>query len=79
MPEMMPEKSWDFLERESLRVARGQLGCGHLKAVRIGPLKPLGTGPNWEVLGFTPDLPEGAKNNAMNAIDVLRGTWALKR
>jgi len=59
MSELMPKKGWDFLEQEALRRARNQLGCCHLKAVKIGPLKPMGSGPNWEVLGFTPDLPIG--------------------
>ena len=79
MPELMPEKNSDFLEEECLKVARRQLGCGHLKAVRIGPLKPSGSGPNWEVLGFTPDSHPGAERAAMKAIDVLRGTYALKK
>jgi len=72
MPEQMPEKTKDFLEDECLKVARRQLGCKDLKAVRIGSLRPRGSGPNWEVLGFTPDLPP-------EAIDRLRGTYALAK
>ena len=79
MPELMPEKSSDFLEDACLEVARRQPGCSELKAVRIGPLKPRGSGPNWEVLGFTPDLPPIAKQEAMQAIDKLRGIYAPKK
>jgi hypothetical protein len=79
MPDQMPEKSSKFLEAECLKVARRQIGCSHLKAVRIGPLRPTGSGPNWEVLGFTPNLPPTAKSEAMQAIDVLRGTYALEK
>ena len=38
-----------------------------------------GSGPNWEVFGFDPDLPEGAHNNALEAIHVLRGRYALAK
>jgi hypothetical protein len=31
------------------------------------------------VLGFTPELPPIAKQEAMQAIDKLRGTYALKK
>jgi hypothetical protein len=79
MPEQMPEKTKDFLEAECLKVARRQLGCRDLKAVRIVSLRPRGSGPNWEVLGFTPDLPPRAKEGAMEAIDGLRGTYALAK
>jgi hypothetical protein len=66
MHEQMPEKMWDWLGAESLRIARLQLGCGELTSVRIGPLKPQGSGPNWEVLGFKPDdIGEDAKANAL--------------
>jgi hypothetical protein len=75
--EKMPEKSREFIEAECLRVTRLQLGCHHVRSVRIGRTKPSGSGPNWEVFGFDPDLADGAKGFAMNAIDVLRGTYAL--
>jgi hypothetical protein len=68
---LMPEKSRDFLEAECLDVARRQLGCKELQAVRIGP--------NWEVLGFTPELPPRAHEAAMTAIAPLRGTYALAK
>ena len=77
MPEKMLEKDAGFLENECLKVARRQLGCHDLRAVRIGPLKPPGSGRNWEVLGFKPDLPEVAKELALRAIDELRGRYAL--
>jgi hypothetical protein len=76
---MMPEKARDFLEAECLRVARLQLGCKHLQAVRIGRTKPSGSGPNWEVLGFKPELPTIAHQEAMEAIDGLRGRYALAK
>ena len=79
MPDQMPEKNSEFLEDACLKVARRQLGCKELKAVRIGPLKPTGSGPNWEVLGFTPDLPPVARSEAMAAIDKLRGSYALAK
>jgi hypothetical protein len=73
----MPEKSRGFIEAECLKVARLQVGCKGLRAVRIGRTKPSGSGPNWEVLGFKPELPPIANDEAMKAIDVLRGTHAL--
>ena len=73
----MPEKSPEFIEAECLRVARLQPGCRELKTVRIGRTRPQGTGPNWEVLGFTPDLPPIAKDFAVKAIHTLRQVYAL--
>ena len=49
MPDVMPEKDAAFIEAECLKVARRALGCSHLQSVRIGPLKPTGSAPNWEV------------------------------
>jgi hypothetical protein len=75
----MPEKSREFIEAQCLKLARGQPGCDHLRGVRIGRTKPRGSAPNWEVFGFDPDLPlpEGGRSNALKAIDVLRGRYAL--
>jgi len=73
----IPLKSRDFIEAECLRVARLQVGCRHLKGVKIRRTKPIGSGPNWEVLAFVPELPPIARKEAMNALDVLRGTYAL--
>jgi hypothetical protein len=28
----------------------------HLEAVKIEPIKPLGSGPNWQVAAFKPEL-----------------------
>jgi hypothetical protein len=76
--EKMPEKSRAFIEAECLRVTRLQLGCHHVRGVRIGRTKPIGSGPNWEVLGFDPDLMPAAMQFAMDAIDVVRGRYALE-
>jgi hypothetical protein len=75
----MLEKSADFIESECLRVARLRLGCGHLEAVRIEPTKPSGSGPNWDVAAFEPELLPIARAEAMDAIQMLRGTYALAR
>jgi hypothetical protein len=88
MPERMPEKSMEFIEAayqeqserrapECLKAARRAPGCSDLRSVRIGRIKPCGSGPNWEVLGFTPDLPEIAHNQALEAIAYLRQKYAL--
>jgi hypothetical protein len=77
MREQMPEKTRDFIESECLKVARTQLGCHDLQAVRIGRTKPRGSGPNWEVLGFTPTLPKIAQDLAITAIAQLRQRYAL--
>jgi hypothetical protein len=79
MPGKMPEKSREFIEAECLKVARLEQGCSDLVRVRIGRTKPRGSGPNWEVLGFSPDLPELAQIDALKAIDRLRQKYALAR
>ena len=79
MPEKMPEKSREFIEAECLKAARREQGCSDLVKVRIGRTKPRGSGPNWEVLGFSPDLPELAQTYAFDAIDRLRQKYALVR
>ena len=78
MPEKMPEKSREFIEAECLKVARQEQGCSDLQRVRIGRLKPSGSAPNWEVLGFSPDLPEIAKSYAMRTIAGVRQQYALQ-
>jgi hypothetical protein len=50
---------------------------GELTAVRIQRLRPEGSGPNWEVAEFIPDLPPLAKKNALKAIAPLRQQYAL--
>lgn len=77
MVESMPEKDAAFIEAECLKVARRCLGCGDLKKVRIGRTRPRGSGPNWEVLGFTPELPDLAMDEALRAIEPLRQMYAL--
>jgi hypothetical protein len=77
MPEKMPEKNREFIEAECLKVARVQQGCSDLGAVRIGRTRPSGSGPNWEVLGFSPELPPLAQSYALDAIDRLRQRYAL--
>jgi hypothetical protein len=79
MPEKIPEKSREFIEMECLKVARGVLGCSHLQAVRIGSLRPAGSGPNWEVFGFSPKLPPLAHDEAVKAIAPLQQRYALMR
>jgi len=77
MIEKAPEKTAMFIEGECLKVAGRAQGCSELTAVRVGPLKPEGSGPNWEVLGFTPDLPPLAASSAHEAIAPLRQRYAL--
>ncbi len=72
-----PEKSRAWLEAETLRRCKRRPGCGHLEAVRIGRIKPSGSGPNWELLAFTPELDPVARAEAMVELDKLRGTYAL--
>jgi hypothetical protein len=79
MPGKMPEKSREFIEAECLKVARLEQGCSDLVRVRIGRTKPRGSRSNWEVLGFSPDLPELAQTYALAAIDRLRQKYALAR
>jgi hypothetical protein len=75
----MPEKSIEWLQAEALRLCRMQLGCRHLQAVLIGPTKPKGSGPNWELLAFKPELDAHAHDAAMRVICMMRGTYALTK
>jgi hypothetical protein len=74
----MPEKDAAFIEAECLKVARHALGCSHLQGVRIGPLKPKGSGPNWEVYEFSPTLPPMADAEARKTIAPIQQRYALK-
>jgi hypothetical protein len=76
---LMPEKSVEWLQAEALRLCRIQIGCHHLEAVLIGPTKPKGSGPNWELLAFKPELGGAAHNVAMRVIHIMRGTYALAK
>ena len=78
MPEKMPEESREFIESECLNAALGALGCSNLIGVRVGSLRPRGSAPNWEVLGFSPQLPPIAYDEALKAIAPLRQKYALK-
>ena len=73
----MPQRTRAFLQARCLQVCRQQVGCKHLEAVLIGRIKPISSGPNWEVLAFRPELPPIARDEAMRAVDVLRGRYAL--
>ena len=73
----LPGKSREFIERECLRVARLQSDCGHLTAVAIARTEPLGSGLNWEVLGFNPHLPPATRAEAIKAIDDIRAQYVL--
>jgi hypothetical protein len=74
-----PEKAADFLEAECLKMARRRLNCENLEAVKIGPTRPSGSGPNWELLAFKPEFDGRAYENAMRAINLLRRVYALAR
>jgi len=45
MPKQMPETTATFIEAECLRVAKLQLSCSELTAVRIGPNEAEGKRP----------------------------------
>jgi hypothetical protein len=75
----MPKMTREFLEEESLRVARRALGCGDLQAVRIAQVDPPGSGPNWYPVEFVPPLPAVAEKEARLAIARLTGQYALMR
>jgi hypothetical protein len=48
----------------------------HLEAVKIEPIKPRGSGPNWQVAA---DLDGVAYQEAVRVISQLRGTYALAK
>ena len=73
----MPEKSREFIQALCLEMCRKRLGCRHLQRILIGRTKPNGSGPNWEILAFEPELPPAAYLEAMKAVKILGGTYAL--
>lgn len=73
----MQEKSKAFLELLCLAACRRRPGCTHLQRVVIGRIKPLGGGPNWEVLAFKPELPSFARGEALKAVNLVRGMYSL--
>jgi hypothetical protein len=50
-----------------------------LEAVKIEPIKPPGSGPNWRVAAFKPELEGVAYQEAMQVIAQLRETYALAK
>jgi hypothetical protein len=77
IPVQMPEKTQDWLEAKALEIARREKGCQELEAVRIKRIVSEGSGANWLVAAFEPQLPPAAETVAMEAIALLRGTYAL--
>ena len=57
-------------------------GANHRRStssVKIGPTRPMGSGPNWKLLAFKPELHDRAYDNAVKAISILRRIYALAR
>jgi hypothetical protein len=73
----MPEEHRSFIEGECLRVARSQPGCGHLRAIAIARTDAPNRKPNWEVLGFDPELSPSMRSQAIEAIEIVRGQYVL--
>lgn len=76
---LMPEKSRDWIQATALENCRRRPGCNLLEAVLIAPTNPRGSGPNWELVAFKPELHRAAHNEAMNEIHKLRRMYALTR
>jgi hypothetical protein len=76
---LVPEKSAAWLEAECLRRCRLLVLSRHLEAVKIERTKPAGSGPNWQIAAFKPELEGLAHQEAMTVIAHLRGTYALAR
>jgi hypothetical protein len=76
---LMPEKSAAWLEAECLRRCRLLPLSRHLEAVKIERIKPAGSGPNWQVAAFKPELDRVAHQEAIAAIAHLRGTYSLAK
>jgi hypothetical protein len=77
MPAQMPEKTQAWLESKALEMARREKGCGELEVVRIKRISPQASGANWQVAAFEPQLTPAAEICAMEALALLRGTYAL--
>lgn len=77
MPAQIPLKTQDWLEAKALEIARREKGCGELQAVRIKMTVPEASGANWQVAAFEPPLSPAAEVVAMEAVALLRGTYAL--
>ena len=76
---LMPEKSAAWLEAECLRRCRLLTLSRDLEAVKIERIKPTGSGPDWQVAAFKPELDGIAYQEAMRVIAHLRGTYALAK
>jgi hypothetical protein len=76
---LMPEKSAAWLEAECLRRCRLLALSRDLEAVKIERIKPAGSGPNWQVAAFKPELDGVAYEEAMLVIARLRGTYVLAK
>jgi hypothetical protein len=74
-----PEKSAAWLEAECLRRCHDLAPCRHLRVVKVKRTKGAGSGPNWQVAAFEPELHGSAADEAMRTIDVLRGIYELAR
>lgn len=72
-----PEKSVGVLQGLCLQMCQQRIGCRHLQRILIGRTRPDGSGSNWEVLAFEPELSSIAHAEAMKAVDILRRTYAL--
>ena len=77
MHEKMPEKTKAFIEAKCLEAARRAAGCKDLEKVSIERTKPMGSGSNWQVAGFRPQLPKIAESEALKVIAPLRQQYAL--
>lgn len=77
MSGQMPEKTQEWLEAKALDMARRQTGCQELTAVQIKRIAAESRGANWTVAAFEPPLAQTAEIFAMEAIELLRGTYAL--
>ena len=77
MSAQLPQKTPAWLETKALEIARRERGCRELEAVRIERIALEGSGANWKVAAFEPALSPAAEALAMEAIAILRGTYAL--
>ena len=77
--EIVPDESRAFIETECLRVARLERGCEHLRAVAIARIESSNGEPNWEVLGFDPELSSAVRTQAIEAIERIRSQYELAR
>jgi hypothetical protein len=76
---LIPEKSAAWLEAECLRRCRLLVLSRDLQAVKIERTKGAGSGPNWQIAAFKPELDGLAYQEATIVIAHLRGTYALAR